>query len=368
MVAVFLPNGLDFVRVWLGLGRLGAVAVLLNTELTGGFLRHQLETCGAGLAVLDRARLEALRAIAGDLNHLRRVLIVDAEAPTDVKPFEAIAWWAWRAAAVYDGASPRPQDIACVMYTSGTSGPAKGVLMPYAHCYLYGLGTIDALQLTREDRYYIVLPLFHANGLLMQLGAALIAGIPAVVRARFSASAWLDDVRKHHATVTNSLGAIAAFIVGQPPSAADRDHQLRAILNVPNVPEHEAAFRERFGVTDVVSGFGMTEVDIPVWDGWVIPGLVPLAGCMTGTSRSSSPIRTPTRPFPAASSARSWCGRRFPSGSWPLPRHAGPDRRGLAQPVVPYRRCRPDGRDGAGDVRRPHQGLHPPPRREHFGQ
>jgi crotonobetaine/carnitine-CoA ligase len=61
--------------------------------------------------------------------------------------------------------------------------------MPHAHCYLYGLGTIDALQLTRADRYYIVLPLFHANGLLMQLGAALIAGIPAVVRARFSAGA-----------------------------------------------------------------------------------------------------------------------------------------------------------------------------------
>jgi crotonobetaine/carnitine-CoA ligase len=64
------------------------------------------------------------------------------------------------------------------MYTSGTSGPSKGVLMPHAHCYLYGLGAIDALQLTPEDRYYIVLPLFHANGLLMQLGAALIAGYP----------------------------------------------------------------------------------------------------------------------------------------------------------------------------------------------
>jgi crotonobetaine/carnitine-CoA ligase len=50
--------------------------------------------------------------------------------------------------------------------------------MPHAHCFLYGLGTIDALQLTPEDRYYIVLPLFHANGLLMQLGAALIAGYP----------------------------------------------------------------------------------------------------------------------------------------------------------------------------------------------
>jgi len=265
MVAVFLPNSPDFVRVWVGLGRLGAVAVLLNTELTGSFLRHQLESCGATLAVLDRTRLDGLRSVAGDLTHLQRIIVVDAEVSVDSKPFEAIEWHTWKSAPAYDGARPRPQDIACVMYTSGTSGPSKGVLMPHAHCYLYGLGAIDALQLTSEDRYYIVLPLFHANGLLMQLGAALIAGIPAVVRPRFSASAWLDDVRRHRATVTNTLGAVAPFILKQPPSGADRDHDLRAIMCAPNVAEHEAAFRERFGVKDILSGFGMTEVNIPVW-------------------------------------------------------------------------------------------------------
>jgi crotonobetaine/carnitine-CoA ligase len=97
---------------------------------------------------------------------------------------------------------PRAQDIACVMYTSGTSGPAKGVLMPHAHCFLYGLGAIDSLALTADDVYYIVLPLFHANGLLMQLAATLIAGCSAIVRPRFSASAWLDDVRRHGATAS----------------------------------------------------------------------------------------------------------------------------------------------------------------------
>jgi crotonobetaine/carnitine-CoA ligase len=265
MVAVLLPNSLDFVRVWLGLGRLGAVAVLLNTELTGGFLRHQLESSGATLAVLDRARIGALQAIGGELTQLRRIIVVDADGLVDAERFEAIAWQSWKAATAYAGPLPRPQDIACIMYTSGTSGPSKGVLMPHAHCYLYGLGTIDALQLTPQDRYYIVLPLFHANGLLMQLGSTLIAGIPAVVRTRFSASTWLEDVRDHGATVTNTLGAVAAFILSQPPSTGDRDHRLRAIMSAPNVDEHEAAFRERFGVKDVVSGFGLTEVNIPVW-------------------------------------------------------------------------------------------------------
>jgi crotonobetaine/carnitine-CoA ligase len=135
-----------------GLGRLGAAAVLLNIELTGSFLHHQLESCGATLVVLDRGRLDALRSLGTDLTHLRRIVVVDAEGPFDARSFEPIDWSAWRSAVPYEGASRRPQEIACIMYTSGTSGPSKGVLMPHAHCYLYGLGTIDALQLTPEDR------------------------------------------------------------------------------------------------------------------------------------------------------------------------------------------------------------------------
>jgi crotonobetaine/carnitine-CoA ligase len=272
LVAVMLPNGLDIVRAWLGLGRLGAVAVLLNTELTGAFLRHPLHNCGASIAVVDAALLPAFGAAAQDVPALRTVVVAGDPGPAEMTPTvpgapaaQRHAWDAWRAASPHDGPMPRAQDIACVMYTSGTSGPAKGVLMPHAHCYLYGRGTIDSIALGGDDRYYIVLPLFHANGLLMQLGATLIAGCAAIVRPRFSASAWLDDVRRHGATVTNCLGALAAFVIAQPPTPHDRDHRLRVVKNAPNAPEHDAAFRERFGVPDVTSGFGMTEVNIPVW-------------------------------------------------------------------------------------------------------
>lgn len=268
-VAVMLPNGLDIVRAWLGLGRLGAVAVLLNTELSGAFLRHPLQNCGAATAVVDATLLPAFEAAAQGVPALCRVLVAGPADPAGAGPADApvarLAWEGWRDAPPWDGPAPRPQDIACVMYTSGTSGPAKGVLMPHAHCYLYGRGTIDSVALNADDRYYIVLPLFHANGLLMQLGATLIAGCATIVRPRFSASAWLDDVRRHRATVTNCLGALAAFVVAQPPSPLDRDHALRVVCNAPNAPEHDAAFRERFGVPDVTSGFGMTEVNIPVW-------------------------------------------------------------------------------------------------------
>jgi crotonobetaine/carnitine-CoA ligase len=146
--------------------------------------------------------------------------------------------------------------------------------MPHAHCTLYGIGAIECLQLTAQDSYYICLPLFHANGLLMQLAASLLAGIPAFLRRRFSAREWLSDIRSSGATVTNLLGAIAGFVVAQPASPTDSEHRLRAVLSAPNLPQHEAQLRERFGVRDVLSGYGMTEVNIPIWGriGHSVPG------------------------------------------------------------------------------------------------
>lgn len=265
MVAVMLPNGIDFVQVWQGIGRLGAVAVLLNTELRGAFLEHQLRNCGADLAIVDAGFLNVVLKAGAQVESLRRVAVVGQFAP-DLATGKALLDWAdWRTASAFNGPMPQAEDIACIMYTSGTSGPSKGVLMPHAHCTLYGIGQIRAVGLGADDIYYITLPLFHANGLLMQLGSTLLMGIPAVVRVRFSASEWLNDIRRFGCTVSNCLGALAAFVLAQPPRPEDRQHRLRALCNAPNLIEHDAAFRQRFGVRDVLSAFGMTEVNIPVW-------------------------------------------------------------------------------------------------------
>lgn len=274
-VGVFMFNGCAFATAWLGLGHLAATAVFLNTELRAAFLKHQLNDSAIQCVIVDAELVDALVAVADEAPQLRTVVVVgrrgEVAAPAH---WQVLDWPEWQGEPDWQGPGPAPEDIACIMYTSGTSGPSKGVLMPHAHCALYGVGAIECLQLTADDRYYICLPLFHANGLFMQLGATLLAGIPAFVRRRFSASNWLADVREHRATVTNLLGATAGFIIHQPPTPHDRDHALRAVLTAPNLAQHEAQFRERFGLRDVLSGFGMTEVNIPIWGrlGRSVPG------------------------------------------------------------------------------------------------
>ena len=82
MVAVMMPNSIEFVRVWLGIGTLGAVAVLLNTELRGAFLQHQLHNCGASLAIADQSSAGLICEVAAPVTTLCRVAIASSGPET----------------------------------------------------------------------------------------------------------------------------------------------------------------------------------------------------------------------------------------------------------------------------------------------
>lgn len=266
-IALMLPGGLDFLRAWAGIGRIGATAVILNSELTGSFLTHPLVDSAPSILIIDAQYASRLDDMA--TSGIREIFVAGAvEAPAG-QNFDQ-----WRSATVVDAPLPGAADIACILYTSGTTGAPKGVLMPHAHCFLFGLGVVENMGVTADDHYYVCLPLSHANGLLMQLGAVLIAGATATVRARFSASAWLPDLHRSGATVTNMLGAISAFVIAQPSGELDRGHKLRAIASAPNHPDHDAIWRERFGIADILGGYGMTEINIPLYGrrGEVRPG------------------------------------------------------------------------------------------------
>lgn len=266
-VALFLPNGINFVLAWFGLTRLGAVPVPLNTELKGRFLQYQLNDCAAQLAIVDETLLELVDEIAPSVPHLKSIVVSGGVGLRSVPSLAGRVhrFEDWQHALRWKGPLPAPQDTATLMYTSGTTGPSKGVVMPHAHCFLYGLGSVDNLEVTAKDRYYITLPLFHANGLFMQLGGALIAGAKVILRRNFSASSWLSDVRQYGVTISNTLGVTSPFIFAQPPSDNDCDHHLRLIMAAPNPEVLAEVWRERFGVAQVLSGFGMTECNIPIW-------------------------------------------------------------------------------------------------------
>ncbi len=261
-VAILIPNSLDFIRAWAGLGRLGATCVFLNPELIGQFLLHPLRDSEPRVLIVDHSLLGRLADLGSERPAFEHVLIVGgaADDTAGAPPFEG-----WRDAPPYEGPFPAATDLAGIMYTSGTTGPPKGVLMPHAHCFLFSLGSVQNVGIGADDHYYICLPLFHVNALMIQFGAVLIVGATATVAERFSVSSWLSDIRASGATVTNTLGIINAYMAAQPETPDDKDHRLRLLSTAPNHPDHDRMWRQRFGIREVMSGFGMTECNIPLF-------------------------------------------------------------------------------------------------------
>ena len=260
-VAVMLPNSVAFIETWIAVARLGAVLVPLNTAWRGDLLRHVLRDCGARLAIVDASLLPALAQawVPGSGDTL--VVVAAAGAlPDGAISFAALQAGAETALAV-DVAVHHP---AALLYTSGTTGRSKGVLLPHGHLHLDPQVYIEQLGLTAADVIYTCLPLFHANALLLGAYTALILGARLVLAPRFSASGWLGDIRRSGATVTNLLGATTGFIFDQPPRPDDADTALRQVVAVPTSPVTRPLFERRFGVR-MAELYGATEVNCPVF-------------------------------------------------------------------------------------------------------
>jgi carnitine-CoA ligase len=250
--------------------KLGAIWVPLNTGLRGAFLQHQVHNAEPRVIVVeDRMAANLSDIAAGPVPPETAIIVGDPATPSPACLSRArrLAFSelrALRTPADVALVSPRPGDVAMILYTSGTTGPSKGVLMPHGHCYMFGLGLAEAVALTPADRYFICMPLFHANALLMQFMGSLVAAAEVVVSERFRATSWLEEVRASQATVTNGLGVIPEFIFRQQATDRDRDHRLRVMMAIPISPEWGPAFEARFGVP-FLQGFGMTECNIPFY-------------------------------------------------------------------------------------------------------
>lgn len=264
-----LTNSCEFMLLMIAAQKLGAIFVPVNTELRGIFLEHQLRNSSPGVVAVDDGLIDRFEGIDTSGAPISTVIMVsDEEKPVSGLPssfsnatqmrFESLIDSKPNAEAMHD---TRPEDICTIMYTSGTTGPAKGVVMPQGHCYLFALGTIAAMELTSNDRYFCCMPLFHANGLFMQAYASLLSGASCHVTKRFSVTDWLSIVREEQITVTNALGVMPEFIYRSPESALDQDHALTRILAIPVAEEWGDAMENRFGVK-LRQGFGMTEVNM----------------------------------------------------------------------------------------------------------
>ncbi|WP_156898093.1 AMP-binding protein [Methylocapsa acidiphila] len=164
--------------------------------------------------------------------------------------------------------SVKLDDTALVIFTSGTSGRVKAAR--FSHKRLVGAGVAWGLRtgIRRDDRCYISLPLNHGNGLAVAFGACVEIGATAVIRAKFSASAFLDDVRRYRCTSMVYIGELWRLLDRIPRLESDRDTPLRIAFGNGLRRDLWRKTVERFGLTHVVEHYGATEMPAGALTNW----------------------------------------------------------------------------------------------------
>lgn len=264
-------NSIEYLLSFLAISRLGGVSVPVNHALKRSFLSHIFNNSKSKILIIDEDLIDSYLEIQNDTK-IEHIIVVGASCAKlpSARLFSKLMDAPSPNQVVVVARESKYYDIGCIMYTSGTTGPAKGVLMPNCHVALFGYGTVDKLALDRDSCYYCVLPLNHANGLCMQFMGCLMVGCRFFFIRKFSASTWLSDIRTSNATHTNFLGVVSQFILSTPASAHDKSHSVRYAMSAPVSKELVLAMKSRFNI-NVVGGYGMTEVNIPLYMPRVIP-------------------------------------------------------------------------------------------------
>jgi carnitine-CoA ligase len=183
-----------------------------------------------------------------------------------------------------------PEDTCVIVYTSGTSGFPKGVMHGQRSYLLTGELFLQRMQLQPDERMLVVLPLFHINALFYSLSGAVAAGCTAIIAPRFSASGFWRLARESGATQVNVIEAMGTILASRSRAEYDPNHRIRKAYGVR--PAAAAAFRNDFGVRDMVSGYGMTEIP-----GVLSPPFEGRNGRPTGIGLPGLHPADPTRPW-----------------------------------------------------------------------
>jgi crotonobetaine/carnitine-CoA ligase len=270
-IALMMANRPEYLFIWFGACKLGVVLVPVNPALKGEFLKHALDLADCQMIFVEEQFLDHLIPVLPSLPKLRKLVVMDplesqSTAEAARRPIEQYATVVDNPGS-FEAPTLMASDPYAILFTSGTSGPSKGVLMPHNIALANGEIFCRVIGFTESDRFYCPLPLFHALAQYTCTMAAMTSGASIVLVERFSASRFWSDVRNHGCTVFPYTGGLVPMLFKAEPGPDDTDNPLRVMVGGGTPRDMLRAFEKRFDVRLMDEGFGMTEIGMPMIGG-----------------------------------------------------------------------------------------------------
>ena len=253
-VVTLLSNRPETLIVWIGLAMIGAVEVPINTAMRGDLLVDQVIRSGAKIVVAEDEMRDPLEEILDRLGDVSVVWV--GGTGDDLRSLLEMA------PTVELPPPPEPDDESLVLYTSGTTGRSKGVVLTHRANSRLARSVIEYVGISGTDVLFTAFPLFHVAARFVSVMPALVTGGKVVVHRRFSASRFWEICRAEGITAIHYLGTLPMMLYNQASSPADRNHRVRVAYGAGMPADIWGAFAERFAIERVHELYGSTEQGI----------------------------------------------------------------------------------------------------------
>lgn len=260
VIGLMMPNGPEYLALWLGVTRVGGCVALINTSLRGAALTHSIRAAAARWVVAGQEFTAACAEAVEPLSPQPAVLVHDDAFCA------ALGAWPGGPAPDIDAAAPSLSATALLIYTSGTSGLPKAVrvshyrVMQWTHWFAGLIGAGPA------DRMYNCLPMYHSIGGVVAVGAPLVAGGSVVIRDGFSASSFWPEIRRWNCSLFQYIGELCRYLLNREVVAAERDHSLRLACGNGMRADVWPRFQERFRIPAILEYYASTEGAVSLYN------------------------------------------------------------------------------------------------------
>lgn len=257
--AILMDNSPDFLMLLLASFRVGSLAALINTTVSGEGLKHVIGISDVKLITAGASHLEKLSSALGD-SDLKNIPIFGMEdnekIPDQVEDIKKLS----KQFSTFIPYQPIMKDVAAYIFTSGTTGLPKAALVDHAKLVKGSFaGHFLCFNFNKNDRLYMTLPLYHSTGLILGWAASLRSGCPNVIKSKFSASDFWNDVKKYNVNKFIYVGELCRYLMNLPPSDGDRDNPITQISGNGLRPDIWESFQKRFNINKIVEIYGATE-------------------------------------------------------------------------------------------------------------